>query len=467
MIVYRLLRWAARVAIRWFYREVEVVGAERIPPRAPVLLVANHPNALVDALVVGMVMPRRVTLTAKATIFEHPVARALFRLVPIIPLRRAGDERTIGGSAPDPARNRAAFAAILDELAGGGMVLIFPEGRSHSESQIAPLRSGAARIALEARDQRRSRELAIVPVGLTFEHKSAPRSRILVLIGEPIAIDDWSTGADALTAEINVRLRAVTLNFATGVDAERVMGVARMLAQAADAPRSLAAPDVPLSSAVEIAWRVEFVRRRLDAEASPLRERADALLQRLATFEQTVTERDIPVNDLGMSLGLLPAARFVVREGSLIAGAGPLAWWGRLNHWLPLRLAGRFAERPGGSPEEPAMRTIVAGAGLVLLAYVVQGAFIYTLAGPWWMLAYLVSLPPSATWDFRFRDRAQRARRRMRAYLHLRARPRLTAWLRSEADWLATEAAAIERIVRDREVSERAAMGDQTAGAQG
>ena len=457
MTAYWLLRGAARLAIRWYYRDVEVVGAEHAPRRGPVLLVANHPNALVDALVIGMVMPRRVTLTAKATIFEHPVARAIFRLVPIIPLRRAGDEQSIGGSAPDPARNRAAFAAILDELARGGMVLVFPEGRSHSEPQIAPLRSGAARMALEARDQRGIREVTILPVGLTFEHKAAPRSRILVLAGEPITVDDWSAGVEALTAEIDRRLRAVTLNFATGTHAEHVLRVARVLVQAGDVPRSLAAPDVPLSSAVEIARRVELVRRRLDLDESPARARANELLERLATFEQTVTERDIPVNDLGMSLGLLPAARFVVREGALVALGGPLAWWGRFNHWLPLRLAGAFAERPGGSPEEPAMRTIVAGAGLVLLAYLVQGAFVHVLAGPWWMLAYLASLPPSATWDFRFRDRAQRARRRMRAYLHLRARPAFTAWLRGEAEWLAAEAVAIERIVRDAEAPEGAA----------
>jgi glycerol-3-phosphate O-acyltransferase / dihydroxyacetone phosphate acyltransferase len=448
MIIYGVLRQISRLAIRWFYRSVEVVGIEQVPRRAPVLLVANHPNALVDALVIGMVIPRRVTLTAKATLFEHPVARAFFRRVPIVPLRRASDERKDGGpGVPDPARNRAAFAALLDELGNGGAVLIFPEGRSHSESQIAPLRSGAARIALEASIERGILDLEIVPVGLTFEHKSAPRSRVLVLIGEPIAMRNWTQGSDALTTLIDTRLRAVTLNFQTGADAERVLRVTRVLSQVADAPRSLAAPDVPLASALDIAHRVEAVRDRLEAGPSPLRDRAEALVRRLAAFEQTLAERDIPVNDLGMSLGVLPAARFVVREGALIAFGGPLAWWGRVNHWLPLRLAGAFAERPGGSPEEPAMRTIVAGAGLVLLAYALQSALVYALAGPWWALGYLGSLPPSASLDFRFRDRARRAWRRMRAYLHMRARPGFTTWLRSEAAWLAGEAAAIERVV--------------------
>jgi hypothetical protein len=43
---------------------------------------SNHPNALVDALVV----PRRVVLTAKATLLENPIARLLVRTVGVVPL---------------------------------------------------------------------------------------------------------------------------------------------------------------------------------------------------------------------------------------------------------------------------------------------------------------------------------------------------------------------------------------------
>ena len=51
---------------------------------------------------------------------------------------------------------RGAFAAVLDVLERGGVVLLFPEGKSHSDPALAPLKTGLARIALMARNERRS-----------------------------------------------------------------------------------------------------------------------------------------------------------------------------------------------------------------------------------------------------------------------------------------------------------------------
>src|SRR5947207_7436832 len=91
--MYVFLRALAGVALRWFYRSIQVEGRERIPRRGPILFVVNHPNALVDAMLVGWVVPRRVLLTAKATIFRNALGAMLLRWVGVVPLRRAGDEK--------------------------------------------------------------------------------------------------------------------------------------------------------------------------------------------------------------------------------------------------------------------------------------------------------------------------------------------------------------------------------------
>src|SRR5215211_1855078 len=173
--MYALLRAIAGVALRWYYRDIQVEGLPRIPRGSPLLLVVNHPNALVDALVVGWVVPRRVLITAKATIFRNPLAGWFLRHLGVVPLRRASDEARAGGRI-DPSRNRDTFQAVHDALRRDGTVLIFPEGKSHDEPSLAPLKTGAARMALQAREAGVI-GLAIVPIGLTFERKDAPRTR--------------------------------------------------------------------------------------------------------------------------------------------------------------------------------------------------------------------------------------------------------------------------------------------------
>ena len=103
-MLYKILREVARVALHWYYRDILVQGVERIPRRGPVLVVANHPNALVDALLIGTSIPRRVLLTAKATLFDQPVLAPLLEAVGVVPLRRTKDMST-SGAASTPARN--------------------------------------------------------------------------------------------------------------------------------------------------------------------------------------------------------------------------------------------------------------------------------------------------------------------------------------------------------------------------
>jgi 1-acyl-sn-glycerol-3-phosphate acyltransferase len=212
-VMYRLLRWFTGIALHWFYSSIQVNGKEKIPAGGPVLIAASHHNALVDALIAGWIAPRRLMLTAKATLMDNAFLAWLFPLIGVVPLRRASDERQRASKAPiDPSRNTNAFENILGALERNGMILIFPEGKSHSEPALAPLKTGVSRIALEARDTRGIKGLQIVPLGLSFEDKGNPGTAVLAEVGEPIVMDDLGAiSVDALTRQVAERLAAVSL----------------------------------------------------------------------------------------------------------------------------------------------------------------------------------------------------------------------------------------------------------------
>lgn len=458
-MLYQTLRLVSGVALRWYYREVTIRGAERIPSDAPMLLAVNHPNALIDALVVGWVVERRVRITAKAVLFENPVLAAFLRVAGVVPLRRASDERlrqredaslAQGGHAVDPARNAEAFRAIIDSLDAGHAVLIFPEGRSHDAPMLEPLKTGPARIALAAREAGRAPGLQIVPMGLVFEAKDALRSRVLAVVGEPIDVHSWnppggaSPGAESLTADIDWRLRDVILTAPTHARLAELQALAGRVTEILATEATPVGARRSLGDEFAVATRIARGMETLDRLPPSLRERAKRLLERISAFAVRLEKAGVGWSDVAISLRARHGARFAVRELALLLLAGPVASWGRVNHWVPFRLARRIALRDVSSRDQPAMRTIVAGLGLVLASYIVQAGVVWYFTRGWVAAAYLVSLPISADIDLRYTDRVRDAIRRMRAWQRLRRDPGIAARLSAERAALAEDIRALD-----------------------
>ncbi|HWW74686.1 MAG TPA: 1-acyl-sn-glycerol-3-phosphate acyltransferase, partial [Pyrinomonadaceae bacterium] len=144
-----MLRRAIKVvllfALRVFFRRIEVVGRRRVPREGACLFVLNHPNGLIDPVFLLCFAPRRVSFLAKSPLFRMPVIGLFVRALDSIPVYRKQDEGEGAAS-----RNRETFERSAALLRRGGTIAICPEGASHSEPYLLPLKSGAARIALGA-----------------------------------------------------------------------------------------------------------------------------------------------------------------------------------------------------------------------------------------------------------------------------------------------------------------------------
>lgn len=214
------------------FQRVERIGGPL--PDGPVLVVANHPNSLLDPLVIFRTAGRPTRPLAKAPLFDRPVIGAILRGLGGLPVYRRQDDPALAD------RNEETFRAAVSALRSGDAVQIYPEGRSHSEPSLAPLRTGAARIALRAEAESGWKlGLRVVPVGLTYSRKMFFRGRVVAAMGEPFGVAEFRDRYEAAAAEavrsltqiIADRLEALTLNLSEAEDRELIEVAERMYAR--------------------------------------------------------------------------------------------------------------------------------------------------------------------------------------------------------------------------------------------
>src|SRR5918999_5253996 len=214
-MIRRLIVALVKVALRIYFQRIEVTGQENVPLDKPVIFVLNHPNALVDPVFLFCLAPRRVSFLAKAPLFHMPVIGYLVKAMDSLPVYRQQDE------GADTRKNQETFVAARKLLASGGTIGICPEGVSHDEPGLRPIKTGAARISLAAVSTGEVSDLKIVPAGLYYTSKTSFRSDALLYFGNPIDVKpvalepDGTPPRDAvreLSSKIEKALREVILD---------------------------------------------------------------------------------------------------------------------------------------------------------------------------------------------------------------------------------------------------------------
>lgn len=358
-----LTRGVFGVALRVFFRRVEVVGAEQVPRSGPVMFVMNHPNALIDPGILLCLAPRPVAFLAKAPLFKTPVVGFIVRAFDSIPIHRRQDE----GGAVD---NSSTFKAARGLLLRGRAVAIFPEGVSHNDPYLKPLKTGAARIALGSGLD----DLTIVPVGISYGAKAKFRSDALLLYGEPFRwaappLDESGEPAAAdvlaLTRKIEAALKAVTLQVDEATALALVDRVGRIFAASSEAPWTLA--------------EMFDLRRRIIAGYNRLRAEDPAAV---ADVEARVIRYERDLAALGMTPEHLKPAdftfagsvRYTLRSAAALGVVLPLALVGTALHY-PVYLLVRLLSRRLSEGFEDMIATIKVLAATLLfpLTWVLAG----------------------------------------------------------------------------------------------
>lgn len=401
----RLIRAVCLGLVRLFYREIHVAGAERLPADGPWLIASNHPNGLLDPLVLRLGLHRPIGFLAKSTLFANPIGRMTMESFGALKAFRQSDGQ-------DTSKNEQSFEHCRALLRRGGFLCLFPEGVSHSDPALRPFKTGAARIALSYERERLvqgSPPLWLVPAGLTYDAKETFRSTAAVTVGQPIDVAAFAkehgsdqSAARALTDLLHQRLAQAVLQ----ADSQELWR--GMLAVAAwtdpQAARDLA---LRQQRAHRLAERWSELNASDPAKALALQQQARDLVRSL---------RAVGLDDpLALEAPPLSALRLLQPLVSLLLLL-PLAAVGAALGWLPYRAVRPLAVRLAGT-ETDLISTIKTLLGILALGlwWGAEAA----LAGFWggWQAGLAVALlAPLGGWvALRWTDRLETRRDALRA----------------------------------------------------
>jgi 1-acyl-sn-glycerol-3-phosphate acyltransferase len=206
-LIYPLIKILVRLALKIFCSDITVLGAERTGIKGPVLIVSNHPNSFLDAIIIAARFREKIHFLARGDAFVKPTHRKLLGLLNMIPVYRLSEGKE------NLRLNEEAFRQVNQILANKGIVLIFIEGICLQTHRLQPFKKGAARIAWANRD---TPGFSVLPLGIAYDSFTRFGKKIVISVGEPLQTETlFGPGEEAknlrlfnerLFGEINQRI---------------------------------------------------------------------------------------------------------------------------------------------------------------------------------------------------------------------------------------------------------------------
>jgi glycerol-3-phosphate O-acyltransferase/dihydroxyacetone phosphate acyltransferase len=415
---------------------------------------------LIDAMLLLGFLPIPIRFLAKSTLWEHSVVKYLVRLAGAIPVYRKQD------AGSDTSQNVSTFAASHKILKDAGAVAMFPEGVSHTSPHLMPMKTGAARIALEAEKLYGPLGIRIVPVGLLFEARGKFRSSVLIQVGEPIdpidptehsnLIDPGADSGDVfsinrtvvreLTERIDRGLRQVTLNYDSWQEA-------RLIERAAEIyQRESTAVAGNLSLASGFATKMAVLDRYQDLRAG-FPQPVENLVHATREYDHLLDFLGLRDSQVAADYSLMRSVRFTCKSLLTLFMWLPLAALGTLLNWLPYRTPGWVARSVKLEADVEATYRVLSAVAVFPIIWVAEAVCAGRLFGAHIGLAVGVLAPLTGYVALRFHETRTRLGEEVRAFLFLKTRRVVAAELKMKRNRISREMNALIFLAEEREES--------------
>ena len=176
----RVMKSYVSLGLFFYYKKITVHGRENIPSDKPLLLLPNHQNALLDALLVATSIDGYSYYLTRANVFNNRVIAKLLECLRLIPVYRIRD-----GYAT-LTKNNEIFERCSRLLNANHSVLIFPEGDHNIRRTVRPLSKGFTRLVFRTLKEFPDADLKLMPIGLNYHKADAYPDSAAIFFGKPI-----------------------------------------------------------------------------------------------------------------------------------------------------------------------------------------------------------------------------------------------------------------------------------------
>ncbi len=166
------------MALHFFIPEISISNPANLDRKGPLLIAANHPNSLVDALLLVTLFKQPVYSLARGDVFKNSFIKKILYKLYIFPVYRVSE------GVENLSSNYDTFSACQEIFKKNGIVLIFSEGKCINEWRLRPLKKGTARLSFAAWEQ--NIPLVVLPTGLNYSSFRKFGKSVHLHFGEPI-----------------------------------------------------------------------------------------------------------------------------------------------------------------------------------------------------------------------------------------------------------------------------------------
>lgn len=182
---YQFMRSYVALGLFFYFKRIKVFGRENIPKKGAILFVCNHPNALLDPLLVKTSIRKNLYVLTRAGVFKNNFLIKVFDSFKMIPIYRKRD----GWNSIS--KNDGVFDKCHTILNEQKSILIFPEGSHSLLRKVRPLTKGFPRIIFGAFEKYPDLDVKIVPIGLNYSSIQNYPSTVSIYYGKPISANQF------------------------------------------------------------------------------------------------------------------------------------------------------------------------------------------------------------------------------------------------------------------------------------